>query len=366
MNEKAKKIATAVSATLAGSMMAVMIMPAFANTQHSYYTVVKGDTLSAIAGRYNTTVDNLVAANNISNKNLIYVNQQLVIPTGSTGSSGDTGSSGLASYQYRVVSGDNLYRIAIRYNTTVAQLAAWNNISNTRLIYVGDILQVAEASGSIGSQTQGATTTPSTSTSTDTSGSADDVTPNMSLTPDSSTETPVVPEVVAPVVDTSKYHVYNVNEACSVFDVAEIYGVEPISLIYCNVIDDPMELTIGSTILVEKQTSTQEVLSAFIGDVDDMEEYYFVVEYEEALDYDEYQRRMTEEEATTESTVPSTVVAINISPDQEEYYVETACSVFDIAVLFQVSSMDLIRWNELDNPMEIPAGSILRVTGDAE
>lgn len=363
MNEKAKKIATAVSATLVGSMMAVMIMPAFANTQHTYYTVVKGDTLSAIARKYNTTVDNLVAANNISNKNLIYVNQQLVIPTGSTGS---TGSSDLASYQYRVVSGDNLYRIAIRYNTTVAQLAAWNNISNTRLIYVGDILQVMEVSGSIGSQTQGATTSTSTSTSTDTSSSADAATPNMSLTPESSTETTVVPEVVAPVVDTSKYHVYNVTEECSVFDVAEIYGVEPISLIYCNVIDDPMALTIGATILVEKQTSTQEVLSAFIGDVDDMEEYYFVVEYEEALEYDEYQRRLTGEEATQESSVPSTVVAINISPDQEEYYVETACSVFDIAVLFQVSSMDLIRWNELDNPMEIPAGSILRVTGDAE
>ena len=43
------------------------------------YIVVKGDTLSKIAKRYNTTVDNLVRANNIKNKNIIHVGQELVI-----------------------------------------------------------------------------------------------------------------------------------------------------------------------------------------------------------------------------------------------------------------------------------------------
>lgn len=43
------------------------------------YIVVKGDTLTSIAKRYNTTVDNLVKANNIKNKNIIHVGQELVI-----------------------------------------------------------------------------------------------------------------------------------------------------------------------------------------------------------------------------------------------------------------------------------------------
>ena len=43
------------------------------------YIVVKGDTLSKIAKRYNTTVDALVKANNIKNKNIIHVGQELVI-----------------------------------------------------------------------------------------------------------------------------------------------------------------------------------------------------------------------------------------------------------------------------------------------
>lgn len=43
------------------------------------YTVVKGDTLSGIASKYNTTVSALASLNNIKNVNLIYVGQKLVI-----------------------------------------------------------------------------------------------------------------------------------------------------------------------------------------------------------------------------------------------------------------------------------------------
>lgn len=42
-----------------------------------YYTVKSGDTLSAIAKKYGTTVNQLVAWNNIKNPNLIYPNQVL-------------------------------------------------------------------------------------------------------------------------------------------------------------------------------------------------------------------------------------------------------------------------------------------------
>lgn len=45
------------------------------------YTVKRGDTLSAIARKYGTTVEALVASNGIKNKNLIYAGQVLTIPT---------------------------------------------------------------------------------------------------------------------------------------------------------------------------------------------------------------------------------------------------------------------------------------------
>ena len=42
------------------------------------YIVKRGDTLSGIARRYNTTVSNLAKLNNIKNVNLIYVGQKLI------------------------------------------------------------------------------------------------------------------------------------------------------------------------------------------------------------------------------------------------------------------------------------------------
>ena len=44
------------------------------------YTVQAGDTLWSIAQRFNTTVDEIVALNNITNPNLIFPGQVLLIP----------------------------------------------------------------------------------------------------------------------------------------------------------------------------------------------------------------------------------------------------------------------------------------------
>jgi LysM repeat protein len=45
------------------------------------YTVKPGDTLTAIAAKFGTTVAAIAAANNIANPNLISVGQVLVIPS---------------------------------------------------------------------------------------------------------------------------------------------------------------------------------------------------------------------------------------------------------------------------------------------
>ncbi|MBK7865046.1 MAG: LysM peptidoglycan-binding domain-containing protein [Archangiaceae bacterium] len=54
----------------------------------SSYTIRPGDTLSALAARFNTTVAALVRANNIANPDLIYAGRKLTIPDGFTPSPG--------------------------------------------------------------------------------------------------------------------------------------------------------------------------------------------------------------------------------------------------------------------------------------
>lgn len=104
------------------------------NAQNGTYIVRRGDTLTQISIRFNTTVNVLVKLNNIQNPNLIYIGQRLIVPTG--------GNNGNNIIKYRVKRGDNLYRIARRYGTTVYNIVRLNGIRNPRLIYVGQILRI--------------------------------------------------------------------------------------------------------------------------------------------------------------------------------------------------------------------------------
>lgn len=96
------------------------------------YTVQLDDTLSAIARRYDTTIQVLVQANGIENPDLIYPGQRLVI------------SSALPAPEQEQVhvvqKGETLYLIAQRYGTTVQALAAANNLADPNLIYRGQEL----------------------------------------------------------------------------------------------------------------------------------------------------------------------------------------------------------------------------------
>ncbi|MEW5989343.1 MAG: LysM peptidoglycan-binding domain-containing protein, partial [Chloroflexota bacterium] len=79
------------------------------------YTVRPGDTLSAIARTFGTTVQALAEANHILNPDLIYVGQVLTIPGAGGGSTPPPPTSGAT---YVVQPGDTLSRIALRYGVT--------------------------------------------------------------------------------------------------------------------------------------------------------------------------------------------------------------------------------------------------------
>lgn len=96
------------------------------------YTIKYGDTLSAIANRYDTTVSALVSLNAIANANLIYAGDTLLIP----------GTASTGTFSYTIQSGDTLWAIAERYGTTVAAIASLNSIENPNLIYAGDMIEI--------------------------------------------------------------------------------------------------------------------------------------------------------------------------------------------------------------------------------
>ena len=111
-----------------------------------HYRVRRGDTLGRIARRFGTTVDALVAMNNVDQPRLIKAGQILRVPAGRmAAASGDLDPIQPQKPQrYRVQPGDSLSVIAARFDTTVATLAMVNGLSKPYVIKPGQILDVAQ------------------------------------------------------------------------------------------------------------------------------------------------------------------------------------------------------------------------------
>jgi len=98
------------------------------------YRIRPGDTLSGIAARYGTTAAVLAQLNGIANPNRIYAGQVIRIPAGASGS--------VQPAYYVVRRGDTLSGIAYRFNTTYQRLMQLNGIRNPNLIYAGQRLRI--------------------------------------------------------------------------------------------------------------------------------------------------------------------------------------------------------------------------------
>ena len=114
------------------------------------YLVEAGDTLSGIAERFETTVDAIMAQNELSDPTLIFVGQELTIPAGEVlaaaapapGEGATPGQSGLDTYE--VQPGDTALAIAFQFDVTLEELAVANGTSIDALnnLQVGDTLVI--------------------------------------------------------------------------------------------------------------------------------------------------------------------------------------------------------------------------------
>ena len=108
----------------------ILKIPSNTTTETNTYTVKSGDTLYAIANKYNTTVDAIKALNNLSS-NTLSIGQTLKIPSSTTSN----------ATTYTVKSGDTLYAIANKYNTTVDAIKNLNNLTSNTLS-IGQTLKI--------------------------------------------------------------------------------------------------------------------------------------------------------------------------------------------------------------------------------
>jgi len=138
-------------------MLALMFssggMAAEAQADEVIHVVQPGDNLYRLSLRYDVSIQAIASANNISNINLIFVGQRLVIPDGDMPPTPEPPTPEppqpptpepppTGEITYTVVRGDTLSRIAQRFGTTWQILAQLNNIANPNRIFPGQVLRI--------------------------------------------------------------------------------------------------------------------------------------------------------------------------------------------------------------------------------
>ncbi|MGK9044593.1 LysM peptidoglycan-binding domain-containing protein [Mammaliicoccus vitulinus] len=136
------------------------------------YKVKSGDSLWLIADKHNTTIAKIRSLNKL-NSNLIFPNQVLQVPGTTSTSNSNTGSTSTSSTTYYTVkSGDSLSAIAGKYGTSYQKIMSLNGLSNT-IIYPGQRLKVNGTTSTGSSSNNSGTSSNSGSTSTYTVKSGD-------------------------------------------------------------------------------------------------------------------------------------------------------------------------------------------------
>lgn len=124
--------------TIGVLMILLLVSMSLGSAQEEAYTVQSGDTIQAIADRFDVTTDALLQHNGIIDPNRIFRGQILNIPIGVV----------TPPASHLVQSGETLQWIAERYNVTQEAIIEINNITNISRLTIGQVLMLpAPATG---------------------------------------------------------------------------------------------------------------------------------------------------------------------------------------------------------------------------
>lgn len=124
------------AATAAGTITALLLAGGKAGACSTEYTVKKHDTLYSLAKKYEVTVEQLMEANILSSDE-IFIGQTLLVP--------DRKQHKELS-QYTIKSGDTLYSLAKKYETTIEEILYTNEMTSYE-IKKGETLSLPIDSG---------------------------------------------------------------------------------------------------------------------------------------------------------------------------------------------------------------------------
>lgn len=112
--------------------------------ENTVHVVKGGDTLFRLALIYGVSVEEIAAANGLTDVDTLKVGQELTIPAPGTVTIEPTATPAPPTEEivHVVQPGENLFRIGLRYGFTVTELATYNGIANPDRIEVGQEIRI--------------------------------------------------------------------------------------------------------------------------------------------------------------------------------------------------------------------------------
>ncbi len=108
------------------------------------YTIKSGDTLYKLAITYNTTVEAIMRLNTGIDPNNLKIGQQICIP-GRVPGPGPGPNCPRGTFEYTIKSGDTIYKLAMKYNTTVEAILRVNPGINPNNLQIGQRICIPES-----------------------------------------------------------------------------------------------------------------------------------------------------------------------------------------------------------------------------
>ncbi len=109
------------------------------------HTVLSGENLYRISLRYGVAMDAIMTANGLTNAHTVYAGQQLIIPLGPTNVTGTETPAATENHVYMVQLGDTLSSVALYHGVTIWTLVQANDLANPHIIYAGQQLIIPAA-----------------------------------------------------------------------------------------------------------------------------------------------------------------------------------------------------------------------------
>jgi LysM repeat protein len=127
--------AASVPATIPAGLQPARVTP-------GAHTVVRGDTVSGIAGRYGLSTSAVLKLNNLKSNSVIYPGQRIKLTGTATTAPKKAVAPASTSRTYTVKSGDTLGGIAARHGVKLSQVLSWNRLKLSAVIYPGQKIRI--------------------------------------------------------------------------------------------------------------------------------------------------------------------------------------------------------------------------------